>query len=97
VENQDERSKQEILKDFKADGKKFIYVLKEPIEFGQETIKEFILEKPKAKHIRNMPKDAGMDAILKVIGSLSGQPDSVIDELDFPDMNVLAEFFTAFS
>ena len=91
------RSKEEVLKDFeKLENGKFKLKLKEPIEYGQETITEFILEKPKAKHVRKMRSNPGMDDVLKVIGKLSNNADSVIDELGMEDMNLLAEFFSVF-
>lgn len=91
------RSKEEVLKDFeKLENGKFKYTLKEPIQYGQETITEFVLEKPKAKHVRKMSSKPGMDDVLKVIGKLSNNADSVIDELGMEDMNLLAEFFSVF-
>ena len=96
MQESENRSREEILKDFDEAGGVFTYKLNEPIQNGSEEITEFKLEKPKAKHVRRMPQEPGMDAILKVIGSLSNQPDSVIDELCFEDMNKLAEFFSVF-
>jgi len=91
------KTKEEILSQFEQRDGKYIHVLSEPIQFGQELIKEFELQKPKAKHIRNMPAKPGMDAVLKVVGKLAAQPDKVIDELCMEDVNILAEYFGAFS
>ncbi len=66
-------------------------------QFGEEKITEFVLQKPKAKHIRSMPQKPGMDAVLKIVGKLAAQPDKVIDELEMVDVNILAEYFGAFS
>lgn len=93
-----EKTKEEILAQFEKNEKgQYVYKLKEPIQHGSETIAEFTLDKPKAKHIRKMPAKPGMDAVLNIIGKLANQPNSVIDELGFEDMNVLAEYFSAFS
>lgn len=91
------QTKEEILSQFEERDGKYIHKLKEKIQFGTELIEEFELQKPKAKHIRNMPQKPGMDAVLKIVGKLAGQPDKVIDELSMEDVNVLAEYFGAFS
>lgn len=91
------RSKEEVLKDFNQNEKgQYVYKLAESIQFGSEKIEEFTLDKPKAKHVRKMQQNPGMDDVLKVIGRLANQPDSVIDELCMEDMNTLAEFFSVF-
>lgn len=97
-EESEKKTREEILEQFELNEKgKYVYKLTEPIQQGKEEIKEFELDKPKAKHVRKMPATPGMDAILNVIGKLANQPNSVIDELCFEDMNTLSEFFTAFS
>ena len=97
-ENQEpQKTKDEILSQFEKRDGKYIHKLLEKIEFGSETITEFELQTPKAKHIRNMPQKPGMDAVLKIVGKLAGQPDKVIDELSMEDVNILAEYFGAFS
>lgn len=92
------RTKEEILKDFPLSGDgKYTYTLKESIEHGTERIEKFILLAPKAKHIRKMKNnDQRVDEVLKVVGMLAGQPDSVIDELCLTDTNKLIEFFSVF-
>lgn len=97
MDNLDQRSKEEVLKDFTQNDKgQYVHKLIDPIQQGSETITEFILDKPKAKHVRKMQSNPGMDDVLKVIGRLSNQSDSVVDELGMEDMNILAEFFSAF-
>lgn len=97
MQDNNEKTKEEILSQFDFKDGKHVHELKEAIVFGSENITEFILDKPKAKHIRKMPTEPSMDAILKVIGALANQPDKVIDELCLDDMNILAEYFSAFS
>lgn len=98
MEEEVEKTKEEILKSFeKNENGKYVYKLKEHINHGSEKITEFILDTPKAKHVRSMPAKPGMGAVLNIIGKLANQPNSVIDELGFEDMNVLAEYFSAFS
>lgn len=60
--------------------------LREPIQFGSETITELTLRKPKAKDFRNMPAEPNVGDLLNLAGRLSGQPPSVIDELGVDDM-----------
>lgn len=91
------KTKEEILSQFEFKDGKYIHVLKEPIVSGSETIKQFELQTPKAKHIRTMPQNPGMDAVLKIIGKLAVQENHVIDELSMEDVNILAEYFGAFS
>ena len=91
------KTKEEILSQFEERDGNYIHKLSAKIQFGSETIEEFVLQKPKAKHIRSMPQNPGMDAVLKIVGKLAGQPDKVIDELEMEDVNVLAEYFGAFS
>lgn len=98
MESTEQRSKEQVLKDFTPNEKgQYVYKLKEPITYGSETIKEFTLDKPKAKHVRGMSRNPGMDDVLKVISKLANQSNSVVDELGMEDMNILAEFFAAFS
>lgn len=97
MENE-EKSKEEILAQFTQNEKgQYVHKLKEPIQWGSEEITEFVLDKPKAKHIRKMPAKPGMDAVLNIIGKLANQSNSVIDELGLEDMNILSEYFAAFN
>lgn len=78
-----------------VDGK-YVLPLSRPIQFGETKITEFHLDEPRAKHLRDFPANPKMDDILKVVGSLAQQPDSVIDELSMKDTNSCTEFFSAF-
>lgn len=80
--------------DFK-DGK-YTYKLKTHIEYGTKIISEFVLVEPKAKHIRMLPSNPITDDTLKILGAISGQADSVIDELSLSDVGVLSDFISAF-
>lgn len=75
---------------------KYIVELQSPIKFGDRTINHLAMSEPKAKHLRKLPSDPGMDDILNVVGDLCAEPDSVIDELSMKDVNTCAEFFQAF-
>ena len=74
----------------------YILPLEIPVPFGKETITELHLDEPKAKHLRGLSSDPGMDEILSVIALLSHQPDSVIDELSMKDTALAGEFFGSF-
>lgn len=65
--------------------------LTDPIQVGSETIHELELNKPKAKHMRGMPLQMGMDDMLTLISRCSAQPPSTIDELSFADMTAVME------
>ena len=59
-----------------------------PIRHGSETITELVIEnRPRAKHFRELPAQGQkMDDMLKLLSKITGQPRSVIDELDAEDM-----------
>lgn len=61
--------------------------LEYPVEYGEELISELRLPRPKGKHFRqfNM-EEASMSDMMDMLGKLAGQPPSVIDELDFSDL-----------
>lgn len=65
--------------------------LDEPITFGSETIAELELRKPKAKDMRGMPMQLGMDDMLALASRCTSQPPSVIDELSFGDLAKVME------
>lgn len=72
-------------------------VLKEPIQFGSETITELQIRAPKAKDFRAMPAEPTMGAMLDMLGRLAGQPKAVIDELCVHDMNAANEVIAGFT
>ncbi len=72
--------------------------LQTPIKFGSETITELNLRKPKAKDFRSFPAGATtMGDILTLVGQLSGQPDTVIDELSIEDMGAVSRVIASFT
>lgn len=75
---------------------KYIIPLSEPITHGNDKITEFRVSRPKAKHIRHLPKDPSQDDMLKMLGDLSCQPDSVIDELDVADLSEVTDLIESF-
>lgn len=76
---------------------KYIIPLSSPVKFGESTISFLEFVEPKAKHIKSMPSNPTTGDMLKVIGALCSQPDSVIDELSFKDLGLATSFFEAFS
>lgn len=61
--------------------------LQHPIEYGSEMIYELKLRRAKGKEYRAFHGgDPSMDEMLDLLGKLSGQPPSVIDELDGDDI-----------
>lgn len=67
--------------------------LKHPVQFGQETIAELVIEnRPKAKHFRDVPaQNQTMGDMLRILSKVTGRPQSMIDELDTEDMIACAE------
>ncbi len=70
--------------------------LKEPIAFGSDVIHELILMPLKAKHLRGLPAELDMDALLTLAGRLTGQPPKVMDELCMADFQALMEAIACF-
>ncbi len=91
------KKKNNILDELEEKNGKFILKLIKPIEFGSEEITELELIEPKAKHIRKLPANPTTDDVLKIIGQLSNQSDSVIDEISLKDVARLSEFVEVFS
>ena len=98
VTKRKKRGKKEFdIKDYKKnESGKYILPLNDPIVFGKETIKEFTMETPKAKHLRDMPGDPSMGDIYNIIADLAGQPDSIIDELSMRDSEMAIDYFNSF-
>lgn len=65
--------------------------LQEPIQHGSEIIAELHIRPPKAKDMRGLPLQMGMDDMLTLLGRCSAQPPSVIDELSFNDLTAAME------
>ena len=96
------RDRKKKTKEFKVEDLKqneegkYILPLKKPVKYGPETIKELLLDEPKAKHLRTLSGDPNMDEILKIVADLANQPDSLIDELSMGDATNASEFFGSF-
>jgi hypothetical protein len=66
--------------------------LSEPLIFGSEVIESLTLQKPKAKHIKNVEfKNAKLADILQVASKLSGVSVSYLDELSIEDAKRVAD------
>lgn len=66
--------------------------LSEPIEWGSEAITEITLQRPRAKHIKNIStKDVKIADMLAIASKLSGVSASALDELSMDDMHKVVE------
>jgi hypothetical protein len=65
--------------------------LSSPIQYGTELISELEVSPPKAKHMRGMALQMGMDDMLTLASRCTAQPPSVIDELSFNDLTAVME------
>ena len=70
--------------------------LHQSIAHGSETVTELVFQTLKAKHIRNIPKDIGMNDILNLASTLTGLPPKVIDELSSEDTIRVVEVINGF-
>ena len=72
--------------------------LKYPIQHGSETINELRVEKRlKAKMFKGIPaQDMLFDHMLVLLGRLTGQPPSIIEELDSEDLFPAVEMVNSF-
>tara|TARA_R110000803_G_scaffold162194_1_gene225796 strand:+ start:9846 stop:10148 length:303 start_codon:yes stop_codon:yes gene_type:complete len=87
----------DVTKLKKNDEGKYILPLKKPIDWGSDgMVKQLELSEPKAKHLRQLSSDPGMDEILNIVADLAGQPDAFIDELSMGDATNACEFFGSF-
>ena len=72
--------------------------LKHPIQLGTETITELkVMKRLRARQFKGIPaQNILFDHMLVLIGKLTGQPPSVIEELDsedlFPAMELVNDF-----
>lgn len=63
------------------------YKLKKPYKFGEQTVTEYKIKKPKAKDIRNITFVEGQTGpLLTLLANLSGESDSSVDELEMEDV-----------
>jgi hypothetical protein len=70
--------------------------LKTPVKFGDQTIAELQIRKPKARDMRALKVSGTFDDQLKLLGRLAGQPDPVIDELEIEDMTEALKIVAGF-
>lgn len=75
------------------------YTLKEPIEFGSETITVLEFRKPKARDLLDIPLsgDQRVRGVLQLAGRLCGQPQRVMEEMsieDFMEVSSIIDGFT---
>jgi len=71
--------------------------LEYPVEHGQETITELVfMRRPKAKDFKGLPMQLGFDELMTILGRLTGQPPSVIGEIDTTDLMNAVEVVTDF-
>lgn len=71
--------------------------LAEPVEWGEDTITEVRLRKPKGKHFKKLPVDPKtFGDIFPFVAAISDQPPAVLDELGTEDilevMDAVADF-----
>ena len=66
-----------------------------PVQHGGEVIEELVIKRPKAKHLRGMAQGT-VSEVLDLMGKLSGQPPSVIDELSLEDFEKAQEVVEGF-
>lgn len=62
-----------------------------PIKWGEETISEIGLKRPKGKHIKKLIGQTEEEKVLILASKLSGHPMSVFDEMDMVDIQKVSE------
>lgn len=72
--------------------------LKYPVQRGSETVSELrVMKRPRAKHFKGIPAQNIMfDHMLVLLGKITGQPPSIIEELDSEDLFPAIELVNAF-
>lgn len=71
--------------------------LKHPVQHGNETVAALdFMRRPKAKDLRGLPVNLGFDELMTVLGRMTSQPPSVINELDLEDLMAAVEVVTDF-
>lgn len=69
--------------------------LQYPISFGDRLITDLFFRRAKAKDMKNLPADPGMQTIA-LISRLTSEPPSVIDEMDATDLGAAGEILEDF-
>ena len=62
-----------------------------PIEWGNETIEEVVIKRPKGKHLKNLGDEMKLVDFLKIASKCSGISMGVFDEMESPDVMKVAE------
>ena len=68
-----------------------VIVLDYPIKYGEETVREVGLKRPKAKHLKNIVGKTEPEQAFNLAVKLSGRPPSFFDEMDGSDFIKVAE------
>ncbi len=63
----------------------------EPVEWGEETIKEITLKPIRGKHLRRLPSSPTLNDILTIASKVSGVSSAVFDEMCSEDVTRIAE------
>lgn len=83
---------QKWIDSLETDNGKWVYKLQDPITLGKKKVEKFSLERPKAKHWREVSTKMKMGDFMNVISNVAHEPKSTIDELSMKDLNKLIEF-----
>ena len=57
-----------------------------PIEWGEDTIEEVRLRRPKGKHIKNLGDDVKVNDFLRIASKVSGLSMGIFEEMEAPDV-----------
>ena len=68
-----------------------VVLLDYPIPFGEETISEIVLKRPKFKHIKNMGEGMKIKDLIQIASKVSAVPMAVFEEMESPDVMKIAE------
>lgn len=63
----------------------------EPVEWGEEVIKEITLKPIRGKHLRTLPSSPTLNDILKIASKISGVSSAVFDEMCSEDITRVSE------
>ena len=73
-----------------------IVKLTTPISWGEETITQLDISKPKGKHLRNVGQNLKLGELMDIAAACAGHPKSVMDLMDSDDAmacaNAVADF-----
>jgi len=69
-----------------------------PFKFGKDReVESLKLRRPKAKDIRKLPAEGlSLGDMLDLVGRLTGEPKSLIDEIEMKDVTLLSEVVQTF-